>query len=404
MRERRLLLWLCGLLGLALCFWLLKLWGFGYHIIRSADTAGWLAFVTDREGPTHIWVVKANGDQARVEPASTSDDLDPCWQRPDGRTLLFVSNRNGNIQQMFHISLVDAKFNPLTMGGARKTDLHSSVDGERILHIAGGLVSLYDLSKNEPEQLIPPPSSDPGQNKAMMEAWQSEYGSSSFRSVDWGKSEGNTLVGVIRGDEDDVLVVQQFDVRQRKQAAPIVRLVAKRIDVAYHPTEDKVAVAFWQERPSRNEVEERSWIAGTRARSGKRPSGLVIIDVLQGTTTPVFLSDQPDMALIEPSWSPDGTRLAVIQATAKEGDLEPQALALMSATTGGARTASPVDRGRCGDPQWSPDGKKLGYTKGRPGRRDIYLYDLDSGEMKRLAKGGDNFSPRFSPKPPAAQQ
>jgi Tol biopolymer transport system component len=150
-------------------------------------------------------------------------------------------------------------------------------------------------------------------------------------------------------------------------------------------------------------VEEHSWIAGQGARAEKEMTGLVLIDVKQDRGVPVFLAPKNDSAFLSPSWSPDGKKLAVVHAALKGGELEPEELLIVSAVAGGAGTASPVDRGLCGDPQWSPDGKTLAYTKGPPGHRNIYLYDTDTGTIKKLTSAGDNFSPRFSPKQKASQ-
>ncbi|MBS0433188.1 MAG: S9 family peptidase [Proteobacteria bacterium] len=46
------------------------------------------------------------------------------------------------------------------------------------------------------------------------------------------------------------------------------------------------------------------------------------------------------------------------------------------------------------DYQWSPDSRKLLF----PLNGDLYLYDLDAGQMRRLARNVDALDPRFSPR------
>ena len=49
-------------------------------------------------------------------------------------------------------------------------------------------------------------------------------------------------------------------------------------------------------------------------------------------------------------------------------------------------------------PSWSPNGRQLAFTSDRAGQRDIWLYDLESGELQRLTQDRhDENTPTWSP-------
>src|SRR4026208_323195 len=46
---------------------------------------------------------------------------------------------------------------------------------------------------------------------------------------------------------------------------------------------------------------------------------------------------------------------------------------------------------------WSPDGTKLAFYRGPAGDHNIFVVDINSGEVNRLPPGGDNLGPSWSP-------
>lgn len=403
MRDLRTLLGLFVLIVLLLGFWLLSTWKKGDEIIRATNSRGYLAFVSDRDGQAHIWLKTPDGKERRVESASTSEDLEPTWRGEEGGTLLFVSDRKDRVSQVFEISLLDAAHNQLTQSSARKTNLSSNPDGSLVLHLAGGLVSVFDFPHKHSEQLVPPPTQagekDEGA-RAMMESWKNLFGSSAFRAVAWGRQAG-TIVGVIRGDTDDVLIVQRYDMDKRQQEQPKVVMLAKRIEIAYHPKEEKVLVAFTLRNPKGLTPDPQSWHAPVDRDGGaERDSGFVVFDLANPKNVPQLIaSPSKDETFIDPSWSPEGDRAALVVGKISGEDVQPTGLFVVRFEDGKPAAADQMDEGRCGDPSWSADGGRLAYTKGASGKRAIWMLDMDTSEKKPLVDAkGDNYSPRWSPK------
>lgn len=76
----------------------------------------------------------------------------------------------------------------------------------------------------------------------------------------------------------------------------------------------------------------------------------------------------------EPSWSPDGTRIAYV---ASHGEVIDYDVWMMSATGGGA---VPLTSGPASDegPEWSPDGRKIAIQSDRGGNWDIWILDVSN--------------------------
>ena len=49
-----------------------------------------------------------------------------------------------------------------------------------------------------------------------------------------------------------------------------------------------------------------------------------------------------------------------------------------------------------GRSDWSSDGRTLTFYAGLPGERDIYLIDVDGGNLRQLTDTSDNRGPSFS--------
>lgn len=144
-------------------------------------------------------------------------------------------------------------------------------------------------------------------------------------------------------------------------------------------------------------------LAYVRTDGDIRSNGLYILDFASGFSARVLAGDNPLVQrgfYMRPSWSPDGSQLAMAVATGYDIDI------YLYATDGSGRT-NITERGSYDMwPSWSPDGRHIAFVSDRddcpswiPGEPDfcdalfrppptggqVYLYELESGSISRLS-------------------
>jgi len=94
----------------------------------------------------------------------------------------------------------------------------------------------------------------------------------------------------------------------------------------------------------------------------------------------------------QPSWSPDGTRIAF--TSARDGNSE---IYVMHAD-GTNQTRLTTNTANDGDPSWSPDGASIAFASNRDGNSEIYVMDADgSGQTRLTTNTAVDFGPAWSP-------
>lgn len=94
-----------------------------------------------------------------------------------------------------------------------------------------------------------------------------------------------------------------------------------------------------------------------------------------------------------PSWSPDGTQIALTLSFESNPDIF-----VVDAETGGSRRRLTNHYGIDTEASWSPDGKYLVFTSDRGGSPQIYRVSVNGGEPERLTfEGRQNLRASYSP-------
>ena len=81
---------------------------------------------------------------------------------------------------------------------------------------------------------------------------------------------------------------------------------------------------------------------------------------------------------VEPTWSPDGKRIAYIASSRLVGR------SLHIAPTNGQSGKPIVQVGTGGQPDWSPDGTEIAFVAGSQGIRKIYILNLEAHTQRQL--------------------
>ncbi len=97
-----------------------------------------------------------------------------------------------------------------------------------------------------------------------------------------------------------------------------------------------------------------------------------------------------------PRWSPDGTQVAYHSSVADEaltGGWQ-----IWQVRTDGTDVKSLIVEGESGSPAISPDGKQIAFSSKRDDNTDIYIFDRDSLETRRLTRDpSPDYQPSWSP-------
>jgi Tol biopolymer transport system component len=93
-------------------------------------------------------------------------------------------------------------------------------------------------------------------------------------------------------------------------------------------------------------------------------------------------ADDPEIAHVLPSVSPDGSRIAFLRRAVLDFEL-----VVMAADGSGKRVLAP--RANLNQPAWSPDGRVLAFSACcEAGRTRVFVVDADGGPPRSVAEGG----------------
>ena len=92
---------------------------------------------------------------------------------------------------------------------------------------------------------------------------------------------------------------------------------------------------------------------------------------------------------LHPSWSPDGKTIAFVTDRGGETDFDllrfgNLRIALLHLDSGAIEVLGNMGTGKNINPVWAPDGRSLAFVSDRSGISNVFLYDLDDGQIYQL--------------------
>jgi Tol biopolymer transport system component len=304
-----------------------------------------VAFESYAGGTFHIWMMKPDGSDLRQLTTGHGDDRDPRFS-PDGATIAFSSDRA--FKGSYDVWTVDVAAGTLTQrtfdNNLEEFEPAWSPDGTKIAFVsgtssAGARIESVDMAGNRTTLIAPPTGAR-------------------VNSPSW-SPDGSKLTYI------------QFQ-NNKSQLMIAGSAIAPNVDVFPFP------VSWLSASMALYTADGKIWTVNV---SGGAPTQIAFqADVVLNRpsyTRKTFDFDTPRRqavkGIVGPALSPDGKRV-VFQAVNQ--------LWLMD-IGGTPRQLTNDSYYKC-DPSWSPDGAKIAYSSDKAGTEDIYVLDVASGAEQRV--------------------
>ncbi len=111
---------------------------------------------------------------------------------------------------------------------------------------------------------------------------------------------------------------------------------------------------------------------------GNRTYQLQLADADGENPQAMLTSPRP---ILSPAWAPDGIRIAYVSFENRT-----QSAIYIQDRQKGSRIKAISRAGINGAPSWSPDGERLAITLSHEGNPEIYTYQIDSGQLRRITE------------------
>jgi tricorn protease len=336
---------------------------------RWSPDGAWIAFNSDREGGSQVFLIPAVGGRARQLTHHGAATTVHDWF-PDGRGLLVTSGRDTYRAAIYRLDAVSGRLSRLLEDESHCQFPSLSPDGKWLAYQRGALVDLirkgYRGSANFDIYLAPVDGSAPPR-----------------RLTD---SDRNDWWPLWSGDGRSVLYVSERDGtatlwRQSRDGGAPARVVETPPDAIRYPTIARNGSLLAYECAGRVFT-----AAAGSAGPGREARLLCRTDERGPRSTQAAFSNT---GVTDFTLSPDGKRLAVVI----RGDIF---LAGTERTQEAIRlTDTPT---REATPAWAPDGKTLAFTSNRDGAWRLYVADVATREARALTPGeGLVAAPAYSP-------
>jgi Tol biopolymer transport system component/DNA-binding winged helix-turn-helix (wHTH) protein len=317
-----------------------------------------VAFVSNRDGVPGIYLLALDRrDEPPLRVRTNGPASAPAWS-PDGARLAFVCQREGQADLCLvgrdgsHERLVTAQ-------PEDELDPVWSPDGRRLAYslVSGRTRELrvVDIDGAQPRTA----QARPAQSRRVAPAGWSAH------TPVWSPDGRRLAVSRWRTAEDYDIWIVPLD---GSPPTPVVESAEGKFDPAWSPDGTRLAYAT--------------------------SLGLVVVDVATKEATEVVSTDGKDR---RPSWSSDGRSLVIDSGRDGNAEIYLVSVAPPSGPPDQARRltdATAADK----DPAWSPDGAHIAFASNRDGKYELYVMRSDGSQLERLTRNDDNDErPSWSP-------
>ncbi|MDF9799643.1 Tol biopolymer transport system component/imidazolonepropionase-like amidohydrolase [Catalinimonas alkaloidigena] len=320
-----------------------------------------LTFHSYKSGYYHIWSIQKDGSQLKQITYGQFDDREPHWS-PDGQHIIFSSDRNGNYD-IWKVHLGSGKLQALTDDAANEYHPAYAPDGSAVAFVSENKeqagIYLMDADGSNPalsaasENSLASPSWSPDQQHLIFTAYDGKNSQLVYHTLN------STDTSKVLTADEDIFPFRTAWLSEQEILYTADGKIKKRIigqeGFSTIPMEATVTLQrYAYDRKTYN-------FSDTTAR--------------------------PSLGIMGPVISPDGQTVAFTAL----GDIWLKPL---------AGEAKPMTNDKFVDinPTWSPDGDKVAYLSDRDGNMDLWVHTLSSGQTEKLVDLEEDLGfPAWSP-------
>ena len=334
-------------------------------LIVAIDAQAQIAFGSDRDGNSEIYVMDVDGGNPRRLTNNRHADWSPSWS-PDGKRIVFCSDRDGHpfrIPGWFtsEIYVMDAdggNQQNLTNHPSNDRSPSWSPDGTRI-----AFQSYRDNDRNHNIEIYVMDADGSNLQRItnnLIEDENPAWSPDGERIVFSSAREGHFIDG--DGNTTDEIYVMDADGSNLQR---ITNNLIEDENPAWSPDGERIVFSS---------AREGHFIDG----DGNTTDEIYVMDADGGNQQRLTENRNNDW---DPVWSPDGKRIAFMAD--RKGDFEKFDIYVMDAD-GGNQQKLTNHRAWDGSPSWSPNGERIVFNSNRDGKSEIYVMDAEGGNLQNL--------------------
>ncbi|MFA5034618.1 MAG: FlgD immunoglobulin-like domain containing protein [Candidatus Margulisiibacteriota bacterium] len=354
----------------------------GSKIVYASDRLGELLLAK-----WNLWEINADGSSPTqvTKDQTTFRDDDPSAS-PDGKKIVYDSDQTGNFD-LWTINPDGSNKAKITASLEAETNPTWSPDGLKIAYQNQKGIGLFDVKNNNSGQLVSQEgATNPSWSKDGTELLYNDNAGNIYSQSTYAGALTGVITYPILNQKLSGLVeikgtaldtnFEGFKIEYSLNVIPYVWIEIGHSDI---PKKDGI-LAAWNTAPLIDGQYVLRLTARDKAGNSLENSLIVNLnnDNWKLTISSLIQLTSSDAWDFEPSWSPDGSKLAF--SSNRSGDYD---IWVMNENgTGLANlTSNPAYDGK---PSWSPDGAKIAFVSDRSGNKDIWSMNADGTNLKQL--------------------